>query len=194
MEPNWGQSLLRTTRPRSSFPRRGPCGRHLTAALHLQLLRAFEIQEKSVTIDLLIRNGFVIDGSWETRPDCGPRGFRREDRRRRGGLWSATRVMDADGLVVAPGFIDVHTHYDAQAFWDPMLTPSSLHGVTTIVGGNCGFSIAPLSPHSSEYVPRMLARRGMPISRCLLVSLGTGHRRASFFNASIASSLSTAPG
>ena len=64
------------------------------------------------------------------------------------------RVLDAAGQVVSPGFIDIHTHYDAQVFWDPDLTPSSFHGVTTVIAGNCGFSIAPIR---AEGVP-LLAR------------------------------------
>ena len=115
-------------------------------------------------LDVVIRGGNVIDGSGgpARSADVGIRGGRvtaigevEEEARHR---------IDASDRVVAPGFIDVHTHYDAQVFWDGTLSPSSYHGVTSVVGGNCGFSIAPLSPDAGDYLMRMLARvEGMPL-------------------------------
>jgi N-acyl-D-amino-acid deacylase len=66
------------------------------------------------------------------------------------------RVVDLDGLVLAPGFVDVHTHFDAQVLWDPALTPSCWHGITTVVMGNCGFGIAPTRPEHRNTIARTL--------------------------------------
>jgi N-acyl-D-aspartate/D-glutamate deacylase len=118
----------------------------------------------SPTFDGVIRGGTVIDGSG--RPgrtaDIAIRGGRIDavGRIGDGGGWE----IDADGLVVAPGVVDIHTHYDAQLFWDGAATPSSLHGVTTVIGGNCGFSIAPLVAEQAPYLAAMLARvEGIPL-------------------------------
>jgi N-acyl-D-aspartate/D-glutamate deacylase len=115
-------------------------------------------------LDLKIVNGLVVDGSGG-RPYRGALGVRDGRIAALGEVAEDAReTLDADGQVVAPGFIDPHTHYDAQVFWDPMLSPSCFHGVTTVLGGFCGFSIAPLTAESAAYLMPMLARvEGMPL-------------------------------
>jgi N-acyl-D-amino-acid deacylase len=109
-----------------------------------------------MSCDLLIKNGLVIDGTGAParRADVAIAGGRIAEI---GSIASgAKRVIDAAGLAVAPGFIDPHTHYDAQICWDGALTPSSWHGVTSVVMGNCGVGIAPCRPATREIAMRDL--------------------------------------
>jgi N-acyl-D-aspartate/D-glutamate deacylase len=109
--------------------------------------------------DLVIKGGMIVDGTLAPR-------FRDDIGVTNGKIakigriapHEAKKVIEADGLVVAPGFIDLHTHYDAQIFWDPYLTISGWHGTTSVVIGNCGFGFAPVKPDETDRAMRTMVR------------------------------------
>src|SRR5580700_5913457 len=99
-------------------------------------------------LDVAIRGGEVVDGTGASRRR-GDVGIVEGRVVAVGEVGQARRTIEADGLIVAPGFCDIHTHFDAQVFWDPALTPSSLHGVTSVIAGNCGLTLAPVNDHDA---------------------------------------------
>ena len=109
--------------------------------------------------DLIVRGGFVVDGTGlpRRRVDVGVidgtiAALARLDDD------DARETIDADGMIVAPGIVDVHTHYDPQITFDPYATVSCFHGVTTVVAGNCGFSVAPCKPEDRAFLSGIFAR------------------------------------
>ncbi|MBL6690333.1 MAG: amidohydrolase family protein, partial [Pseudomonadales bacterium] len=125
------------------------------------------------TYDLVIKNGTVIDGRRSPRfkADIGISDGRITAMGRLSDS-NGAEIIDADGLMVAPGVVDLHTHYDSQVFWDPWCAISGLHGVTSVVIGNCGFGFAPVRPGArdramltmarNEAVPLECMQQGMP--------------------------------
>ena len=109
--------------------------------------------------DIVIRQGTVIDGLRTPRyvADVGIRDGRIAHIGKIPAASGGT-VIDAEGLIVAPGVVDLHTHYDAQVFWDPYCTMSSWHGVTSVVIGNCGFGLAPVDPEARDRAMLTLSR------------------------------------
>jgi N-acyl-D-aspartate/D-glutamate deacylase len=128
--------------------------------------------------DLVIRNGTVIDGTGATR--------RQADIAIDEGLITslepnagrARRELNADGLLVTPGWVDIHTHYDGQATWDAAMTPSSWHGVTTTIFGNCGVGFAPVRPGSETYLINLM--EGVEDIPEIVLSEGVDFRYESF--------------
>ncbi len=171
----WGRSprrwnraaSSRTVAPKSRGTHRGPSVR--TPAVPTEPKK--EPQKGTVMLDHLIRRATVVDGTGGPAytADIGIRGGRIAVVAEPGTVTEvAVTSEDASGLVLAPGFVDPHTHYDAQLFWDPYATPSMNHGVTTVAGGNCGFTLAPLHPdrpEDADYTRRMMSRvEGMALA------------------------------
>jgi N-acyl-D-aspartate/D-glutamate deacylase len=107
--------------------------------------------------DLIIRGGTVIDGSGEGRFAADVADGKVARIAAPGELdGDAKQIIDAQGKLVTPGWVDIHTHYDGQATWDPILAPSSWHGVTTVVMGNCGVGFAPVKPQDREFLIELM--------------------------------------
>ncbi|MEO8628280.1 MAG: amidohydrolase family protein, partial [Betaproteobacteria bacterium] len=106
--------------------------------------------------DLMIRGGTVIDGTGSPGRIADVAVDGESITAVGSGLDRGRREIDASGLLITPGFVDIHTHYDGQATWDPYLTPSSWHGVTTAVFGNCGVGFAPVRKGESGYLINLM--------------------------------------
>ncbi|HEY5149435.1 MAG TPA: amidohydrolase family protein [Mycobacterium sp.] len=113
--------------------------------------------------DLTITGGTVVDGTGDkpVKADIGIKDGKIVEVRRRDGddaglQGDAAQTIDATGRIVTPGFVDIHTHYDGQVSWDGLLEPSSMHGVTTVIGGNCGVGFAPVQPGREQWLIELM--------------------------------------
>src|SRR5580658_8937138 len=107
--------------------------------------------------DLIIRGGKVVDGFGTLRPRTADVAVDGDTITAVGKIDEpARRQIDADGLLVAPGWVDIHTHYDGQVTWDPEVSPSGWHGVTTVVMGNCGVGFAPARASDREWLIQLM--------------------------------------
>src|SRR5205823_14335140 len=121
--------------------------------------RRRDVLAVSTDLDLVITGGTVVDGTGvpPRTADVAIANGRVVEVGRVDASAASERI-DADGLLVTPGFVDIHTHYDAQLHWDPTASPASWHGVTTLMTGNCGFTLAPSKPEDLEWLLLMLSR------------------------------------
>src|SRR5690242_3438031 len=158
--PSWTRRASTPTTPATASSRSASAPADLRAARHSPRgiasgAQALRPEGDDMAADIVIKGGTVIDGT-------GAPGVQADVAVSDGTIvevgtgLSGERELDASGQVVAPGFIDIHSHYDAQVFWDPALTPSVFHGVTTVIAGNCGFSIAPVRQQHVGLLARTL--------------------------------------
>ena len=106
--------------------------------------------------DLVIKNGLIVDGTGTPGRIADVAVTNGTITAVGGDVGNARREIDAEGMLVTPGFVDIHTHYDGQAMWDAYLTPSAWHGVTTAVFGNCSVGFAPVRPDSTDYLINLM--------------------------------------
>ena len=135
--------------------------------------------------DMVIRGGNVVDGTG-TRVRTADIAIDGDVITAVGQVGPGLRTIDADGLLITPGFVDIHTHYDAQVTWDPQLSPSNAHGVTTAIFGNCGVGFAPVWKEDRNFLIELMegahTRRHTPISYKYIIYTIPSRAKRSLFH------------